>query len=123
LIVDAADDISDAETEDGFRWRLDAICRAARFCAKVVPVDCGWGVVEGWGEEEVERPMPKPETETPDEERGKWRLCSGRLGPVGLVVDEGWLLCLETGMGRRCGVVVGAEGLVVGLTWVSCRHL
>lgn len=54
---------------------------------------------------------------------GKWRLCSGRSGPVGLVVDEGWLLCLGTGMGRRRGVVVGAEGLVVGLAWVSCSRL
>jgi hypothetical protein len=63
-IVDAAEDISDAETEEGFRWRLDAVCSAARFCAKVVPVGWAWGVVEG-----DEGPMPKPGTETPAEER------------------------------------------------------
>lgn len=62
--VDAADEISDAETDEGLRWRLDAVCSAARFSAKVVPVDWGSGVVEG-----EEEPMPKPGTDTPAEER------------------------------------------------------
>lgn len=74
LNVEAAADASDIETEDGSLYPDEAVCRAARFWAQLVPpvaagvleVGAGWvGVPDVWNVE----PTLKPGTEMPLDER------------------------------------------------------
>jgi len=56
------------DTDRGSRLNAEAVCRAACFCAKVVPAAAGGDDGEGEGEL-LDGPMPRPETETPAAER------------------------------------------------------
>lgn len=72
LRVEAAEAASEADTDEGSLCSDEAVCRAARFWAQVVPEAGAWaavweGAVEG-GVCVAER-MPKPGTDIPFAER------------------------------------------------------